>query len=273
VTPSSFAIRSASSLGLGPPAGGQAGRGGDHLAADAVPLDRLHHRVHAPCRCGERAASTASLAVEADRIPPAMISRSSARGPPAVSAADLADPDALSRSQAAADRLEHPAGQEPSANVLGLGDGAHRREPRAGDAQPGQPPRAMASLSWVKRSAAPSGPDRHAVLLQRGQVRAWDVLVVEGEHVHSRPRKPRRSASERKSPSRVPATTWAALSLPGSPASTRKPMPRNRWRPGSSSGRAGRRRPCPTTGGACEPRPSASAESVTVRTLRDRRPG
>jgi len=76
----------------------------------------------------------------------------------------------------------------------------------------------MASLSWVKRSAAPSGltvtPSCSSAARCGPGTCSWSKVST------SQPAaKPRRSASERKSPSRVPATTWAALS-PGSPAST-----------------------------------------------------
>jgi len=82
---------------------------------------------------------------------------------------------------AAADRLQHHR-PDPGGERLELGDPGHRREPGTPDAQGGQPlPHGQLVLGQAQRRGG--GPDRHAGLLERGQVLARHVLVVEGEHV------------------------------------------------------------------------------------------
>ena len=133
----------------------------------------------APWRCGERAATTASSRSKAT-------SSSAIRSMPWLSTSPglgggLADPDALAV-VAAADRLEHHRPARRRRTPRPRPASRDRREPRAGDAQAGQP---LAHGQLVLGEAERGGarPDRDAVCLQRGQVLAGHVLVVERDHV------------------------------------------------------------------------------------------
>ena len=74
-------------LGRGPAAGVQAGRGRDHLTADAVPLDRLHHRVHRALPVRGAGRDHGQLALE-DDVLLGHQRRCRGSGPPVASAAD-----------------------------------------------------------------------------------------------------------------------------------------------------------------------------------------
>ncbi len=142
----------------------------------------------APWRCGEQAASAASSRVNG--------TYSSARNAGVPGAGwrpaqrqhlgglrrGLAHPHALAV-VAAADRFQHHR-PGTTGELLDVGEAGHRREARAGDAEPGQPlPHHQLVLGQPQRRGA--WPDGHARLLERGQVIAGHMLVVEGEHVAS----------------------------------------------------------------------------------------
>ena len=174
------------------PAGGQPGRGRDDLAADAVALDRLHHRVHRALAVRRAGRERGELTGERDVLLGQERGRSPVGWPVGWRPAQrqhlgglrrgLAHPHALAV-VAAADRFQHHRPGTPG-ELLDVGEAGDRREARAGDAEPGQPlPHHQLVLGQPQRRGA--RPDGHARLLERGQVIAGHMLVVEGEHVAS----------------------------------------------------------------------------------------
>ena len=122
-------------LRLRRPPGGQARRGRYHLTADAIPLDRLHHRVHRTLPVRRARRENRELAIERDVLLRDQVDPvgEHARGV----GHRVAHPHALTV-VAAPDCLEHHR-PRTSREFLDLGDLAYWREPGTGDAQPGQP--------------------------------------------------------------------------------------------------------------------------------------
>ena len=157
----------------------QAGGRGQHLVADPVPLNGLHDGVGGALAARRPGDQDGQLALERDVLlgdqPDAVgqHGRRLIRG--------LADPDAPAV-VAAGDRLEH---DRPAA-LLGegrhLGQVPHRREPRAADAQVGDP-LAHGQLVLGVAQRVRAGPDRGPGLLHGRDQRAGDVLVIERDHV------------------------------------------------------------------------------------------